>query len=196
MLTLPLRAAPPRRCANSDMMSVLCGDPGITLSRRIVAPHASREPAHGAITIAAMPYFLSFDVPAEQAPRRLCVSPIESDGSGLPPLNPLLARRSRLLERNGHAASHGYDRAAMAGARQSVTLQGVLRGQGHEAKDRRRRRRGEWVGVPSTGRVHCAICYCERSEMLTLPLRAAPPRRCANSDMMSVLCITIAILAA
>jgi hypothetical protein len=37
MLTLPLRAAPPRRCANSDMMSVLCGDPGITLSRRIVA---------------------------------------------------------------------------------------------------------------------------------------------------------------
>lgn len=42
------------------------------------------EPA--AITIATVPYFLCFDTRAEREPRWLCVSPIESDGSGLPPL--------------------------------------------------------------------------------------------------------------
>jgi len=42
------------------------------------------QPPAGGITVATTPYFLSFDMPAERAPRWRCVSPIESDGSGLP----------------------------------------------------------------------------------------------------------------
>jgi hypothetical protein len=50
--------------------------------------HDKSRAGHGdiGITIATAPYFLSFDAPAERAPRWRCVSLIDSDGSGLPPL--------------------------------------------------------------------------------------------------------------
>jgi hypothetical protein len=56
------------------------------MERRTPKHDGQPRARHGAITVAATSYFLSFDAPAERAPCWLCVSPIESDGSGLPPI--------------------------------------------------------------------------------------------------------------
>jgi hypothetical protein len=40
------------------------------------------------LMMSTVPYFLSFDAPSKEPPRWLYVSPIESDGSGLPSMLP------------------------------------------------------------------------------------------------------------
>jgi hypothetical protein len=56
------------------------------MERRTPKHDSQPRTGHGAIIVATVPYRLVFDIPDERPSRWLCVSPIESDGSGLPPM--------------------------------------------------------------------------------------------------------------